>query len=153
MQDSRECVNLVLVAVERRAMLRSFKRDLASLAPLFEFTGDFAIAHQLDESVLFAMNLSIEELFTNMVKYGGGDDIVFVALDILGDDLVIELVHAGAREFDPNTAKAADPKQSLAEREPGGLGLQLVRSVMDVVSYQHTDGDARIKLVKHLRGA
>ncbi len=134
-------------------MLRSFKRDLSSLEPLFEFTGDFAATHRLDAAVIFAMNLSIEELFTNMVKYGGGDDSVFVALDVLGDDLVIELVHEGAREFDPNTAQTVDPKQSLEERVPGGLGLQLVRSVMDLVSFEHTDGAARIKLVKHLRGA
>ena len=134
-------------------MLRSFKRDLSSLEPLFEFTGDFAATHRLDDAIVFAMNLSIEELFTNMVKYGGGDDSVFVALDVLGDDLVIELVHEGAREFDPNTAKTVDPKQSLEERVPGGLGLQLVRSVMDLVSFEHTDGAARIKLVKHLRGA
>ena len=38
-------------------------------------------------SSVLGLNLSIEELFTNMVKYGGGDDKVFVALDVLGDDL------------------------------------------------------------------
>ncbi len=131
-------------------MLRSFKRDLASLEPLFEFTGDFARTHRLDESVVFAMNLSIEELFTNMVKYGGGDDTVFVALDVLGDDLMIELVHSGAHEFDPSAAPAVDPKRSLEEREPGGLGLQLVRSVMDHVAFAHVNGSARVTLTKHL---
>jgi len=134
-------------------MLRSFKRDLSSLEPLFEFTGAFAATHQFDDATTFAMNLAVEELFTNMVKYGGGDDKVFVALDVLGDDLVIELVHSGAQAFDPADAASVDPKLSLEERTPGGLGLQLVRSVMDHIAYEHTDGSARIKLVKHLRGA
>ncbi len=131
-------------------MQRSFKRDLSSLAPLFEFTGEFSATHQFDDATTFAMNLAVEELFTNMVKYGGGDDKVFVALDVISDDLVIELVHAGAQAFNPTEAAAPDPKQPLEERMPGGLGLQLVRSVMDHIAYQHTDGSSHIKLVKHL---
>jgi anti-sigma regulatory factor (Ser/Thr protein kinase) len=134
-------------------MQRSFKRDLSSLEPLFEFTGDFAKAHRLDEPVVFAMNLAIEELFTNMVKYGGGDDTVFIALDVLSDDLVIELFHSGAREFDPSDAKPVDRNQPLENREPGGLGLQLVRSVMDHVAFEHKNGGARVTLSKRLRGA
>jgi serine/threonine-protein kinase RsbW len=131
-------------------MLRSFQRDLSSLEPLFEFTGDFAAAHRLDDAIVFAMNLAVEELFTNMVKYGGGDDVVSVDLDVRGDDLVIELVHAGALAFDPAAAKRIDPKRPLEEREPGGLGLQLVHSVMDDVAYEHRNGSARITVVKHL---
>ena len=131
-------------------MLRSFKRDLSSLEPLFEFTGDFAATHRLDDAIVFAMNLTIEELFTNMVKYGGGDDVVSVDLDVRGDDLVIELVHAGARAFDPAAAKRVDPTSPLGEREPGGLGLQLVRSVMDDVTFEHRNGGARITVTKHL---
>lgn len=132
-------------------MLRTFKRDLGSLEPLFEFTGDFATAHRLDDAIVFAMNLTVEELFTNMVKYGGGDDQVSVGLDVRGDDLVIELVHAGALEFDPTAAEPVDPLRSLGEREPGGVGLHLVRNMMDDVAYRHENGDARITVVKHLR--
>jgi anti-sigma regulatory factor (Ser/Thr protein kinase) len=63
---------------------------------------------------------------------------------------VIELVHAGARAFDPTAARPVDPKRPLEEREPGGLGLQLVRSVMDDVAYEHRDGGARVTVTKHL---
>jgi anti-sigma regulatory factor (Ser/Thr protein kinase) len=131
-------------------MLRSFKRDLSSLEPLFEYTGDFAAAHRLDDAVVFAMNLTVEELFTNMVKYGGGGDEVSLGLDVRGDDLVIELVHAGALAFDPTAAEPVDPSRSLDERQPGGVGLHLVRNMMDHVAYEHKNGDARITVVKHL---
>jgi anti-sigma regulatory factor (Ser/Thr protein kinase) len=131
-------------------MLRSFKRDLSSLEPLFEFAGDFARTHRLDDAIVFAMNLAIEELFTNMVKYGGGDDMVSVGLDVQGDDLVIELVHSGAVAFDPGAAAPVDVTRSLGERRPGGMGLHLVKSVMDAVRYEHKNGDARITLTKHL---
>jgi anti-sigma regulatory factor (Ser/Thr protein kinase) len=131
-------------------MLRSFKRDLASLEPLFEFTGDFATAHRLDDAIVFAMNLTVEELFTNMVKYGGGGDQVSVGLDVRDDDLVIELVHTGALAFDPTAAELVDPSRSLDERQPGGVGLHLVRNMMDHVAYEHKNGDARITVTKHL---
>ncbi len=142
-----------VVVVERPTMQRSFKRELDSLEALFEFTGEFADAEHLDDAIVFAMNLSIEEIFTNMVKYGGGDDAVFIALDVLGDDLVVEMVHGGAREFDPSAVKAADPKQPLEDRTPGGLGLQLVRSVMDHVAFERRDGAAHYTLNKRVRGA
>lgn len=131
-------------------MLRSFKRDLTSLEPLFKFTGDFAKTHRLEDATVFAMNLAVEELFTNMVKYGGGDDTVSVAIDVRDGDLVIELVHTGAAAFDASAARPLDPKRSLEEREPGGMGLHLVRSVMDKVAFEHRDGDARVTLTKHL---
>ncbi len=131
-------------------MLRSFKRDLSSLEPLFEFTGDFAQTHRLDDAIVFAMNLAIEELFTNMVKYGGGDDVVSIGLDVRGDDLVIELVHVGARAFDPSAAAPVDPKRPLEERRPGGMGLHLVKSMMDEFTYEHRNGDAHVTVTKHL---
>lgn len=131
-------------------MLRSFKRDLDSLEPLFDFTGEFAAVHRLDEPVVFAMNLAVEELFTNMVKYGGGDDAVSVGLDVRDNDLVIELVHGGADEFDPTSTVPADVTRPLEERRPGGMGLLLVRSMMDTIAYEHRDGDACVTLTKRL---
>jgi len=136
--------------VARRFMRRSFPRDLTSLEPLFQFAGDFARSNQLAEPDVFAMNLAVEELFTNMVKYGGGDDVVSVDLQVRDEALVIELVHAGARQFDPTAAPVPDRNRSLEDREPGGLGLQLVRSVMDDFAYEDKNGVARITVTKRL---
>ena len=131
-------------------MLRSFTRDLSSLEPLFDFTGEFAAVHRLEEPVAFAMNLAVEELFTNRVKYGGGDDLVSLGLDVRGNALVIELAHSGARRFDPTAVPAVDVSRPLAEREPGGLGIQLVRSIMDDIAYEDRDGVAHVTVSKRL---
>ena len=131
-------------------MRRSFPRDLSSLELLFEFTGAFAGSNGLAEPDVFAMNLAVEELFTNMVKYGGGDDLVSIGLELRDEALVIELVHAGARRFDPTAAPVPDRKRSLADREPGGLGIQLVRSMMDDIAYEDKNGVARITVTKRL---
>jgi anti-sigma regulatory factor (Ser/Thr protein kinase) len=134
-------------------MQRSFKRELGSLAPLFEFTNEAAVRYGLDEAVVFAMNLAIEELFTNMIKYGGGDAEVTVGLDVRDGRLEIEMVHPGARPFDVTSTGAVDVDEPLAERDPGGLGLHLMRRVMDDVVYEHKNGAARITLKKRLGGS
>jgi anti-sigma regulatory factor (Ser/Thr protein kinase) len=133
-------------------MQQSFKRTLGSLEPLFEFIGDFAGRERLGEDAVFAVNLAIEELFTNMVKYGGGAGEVSVDLSVCERDLVILMVHAGADDFDPTEAGDMDADQPLSERTPGGIGLHLVRKVMDSVTYEHRDGAAYLRLSKHLGG-
>jgi anti-sigma regulatory factor (Ser/Thr protein kinase) len=133
-------------------MQRSFKRTLGSLEPLFGFIGEFAGRERLDEDAVFALNLAIEELFTNMVKYGGGADEVSIDLAVCDGDLVAVLIHPGADEFDPTSAEEADPDRPLSERVPGGLGLHLVRRMMDSVTYEHRDGAAQLRLTKHLGG-
>jgi anti-sigma regulatory factor (Ser/Thr protein kinase) len=133
-------------------MQRSFKRNLGALEPLFEFIGEFAGRERLREDAVFALNLAVEELFTNMVKYGGGADEVSIDLTVCDGDLVVVMDHPGADEFDPTETADVDPEQPLADREPGGIGLHLVRRMMDSVTYEHRDGAARLRLTKHLGG-
>jgi anti-sigma regulatory factor (Ser/Thr protein kinase) len=133
-------------------MQRSFNRTLDSLEPLFEFTGAFAARERLGEDVVFALNVAIEELFTNMVKYGGGSDEVSIDVSVCDHELVIVMVHPGADEFDPTETADVDAEQPLAKRVPGGIGLHLVRRVMDSVTYEHRDGAAHLRLTKHLGG-
>lgn len=130
---------------------RAFRRDLDALAGVFDFASDFAEAHALGESAVYAMNLSLEELFTNIVKYGqkGGAD-VGIDLGIRDGYLVIEVTDGGAEPFDFTTAAAADVDRSLEEREEGGLGIHLIRSIMDYIKYEYEDHHARITLRKRL---
>ena len=50
-------------------MEKKFKRDLNSLDGIFKFINEFSAKTGVDESVVFTINLVVEELFTNMVKY------------------------------------------------------------------------------------
>jgi anti-sigma regulatory factor (Ser/Thr protein kinase) len=133
-------------------MQRSFKRELGSLPPLFEFTNEAAVRYHLDKDVVHAMDLAVEELFTNMVKYGGGGADVSVGVEVREGGLVIEMVHPGATPFDVTASGAVDVTRALDQRAPGGLGLHLVRRVMDDVVYTHEKGAARITLRKRLGG-
>jgi anti-sigma regulatory factor (Ser/Thr protein kinase) len=59
-------------------MEKNFKRDFNALDEVFEWIAAFVTAQQIDPGAAYAVNLAVEELFTNMVKYGAGNtaDIV-----------------------------------------------------------------------------
>jgi anti-sigma regulatory factor (Ser/Thr protein kinase) len=130
---------------------RNFKRHVDALAGVFDFASDFADEHALGESVVYAMNLSLEELFTNIVKYGrrdGGE--IGIDLAVRDGYLVIEVVEGNAEPFDITSATEPDVHRGLEQREEGGLGIHLIRSIMDYIKYEYENRNARITLKKRL---
>jgi anti-sigma regulatory factor (Ser/Thr protein kinase) len=132
-------------------MQGSFERDLAALESVFRFTEEFTVANKVNKSVSFAMNVAIEELFTNIVKYSADDGSeISIHLAITGDDLVVKITAVDNERFDITTLNKVDLDKSLDERKIGGIGLHLVRSFVDKITYDYQDGAACIELVKHL---
>ena len=111
------------------------------------------LGHQEDWSndLLFRVHLVLEELVLNIIDYGfddGRDDheleVVLVSED---DDLTIEVTDDGI-PFDPlQDAKKPDVDAPLEDRPIGGLGVHLVRTMMDEVSYRREDGKNHLTLV------
>ena len=132
-------------------MKRSFKKSIDALDDVFEFTSRFVDSHDLDETTAFAANLAIEELFTNIVKYsGGGGETISILLNITGKNLVIRLTDFDVEKFDLTKVKHVDVGKTLDERAVGGIGLHLVRNVVDKITYEYKDRVACITLTKHL---
>jgi anti-sigma regulatory factor (Ser/Thr protein kinase) len=135
-------------------MKRLFKKNLGALAVIFDFTAEFISTNHIDESTAFAVNLAIEELFTNIVKYGDeSGEVVSIQLDTCGNELVVELVDFDANPFDVTKAGKVDVTKSIEERGVGGLGLHLVHNVMDEITYEYKNRNAYITLTKHLEDA
>jgi len=105
-------------------MHKEFKRSLASLDEVFHFLAQFADQNAFDKSILHAMNLAVEELFTNMVKYNQ-DNPNNIEVDVLLKDkiLTIALIDFEEDPFDITTNKVYDLNQSVADRPIGKLGL------------------------------
>lgn len=131
-----------------------FKRNIGALERVFEFTGTFASERGLGDATVYAMNLVVEELFTNVVKYGAasGSD-VSICVDVTGGELVIEIVEANTDPFDITAAPGVDVNRPLDERREGGLGIHLIRSIMDYINYEYSNGCARIVVRKRLEGS
>jgi len=132
-------------------MQATFKRDMGELARAFGLVSEFARERGLGESGTYLLNLAVEEIFTNIVKYGapGGGDIDILA-EVAGGELVVEIVERGAEPFDPTQVPDADITAPLEARSPGGLGLHMLRKLMDEMTYAHVDGDTHIRMSKRL---
>lgn len=133
-------------------MEKKFQRKIDSLENIFKFASKFINNNQLDNDTAFAINLVIEELFTNMVKYHPGnsnDILISIAKD--ANKLIISLTDYDVEPFDITDTRDVNPDQSLEERRIGGLGLYFVMKMMDNVNYDYKDGQSKITLIKQLR--
>lgn len=129
----------------------SFERDFGGLGEVFAFTERFAEAQRFDEPLRYSINLVVEELFTNMVKYNtGGGCHIAIRLDVRDGTLRIELVDDDVDPWDPNEAPAVKLDQPIEERKPGGLGLYLVRSIVDDLKYEYTNRQMKVTAIKNL---
>jgi serine/threonine-protein kinase RsbW len=132
-------------------MEREFRKTIESLGDIFEAVSDYTRKHQINEETAFQINLAIEETFVNMVKHnpGTGEDIA-ISLNLENNTLIIRLIDRNVDLFDVTKAGDVDTNQPIHERKPGGLGLHLIKNVMDDVHYEYTNRTCTIKLVKQL---
>ena len=118
---------------------REFARSNDSLATLFEFTSEFFVRNRLDPRILPMVDFALEELFTNMVKYTLSDGgPISVELACVDGALEVALVDTGVEPFDMTQAPDVDVNRPIEERQPGGLGLHLVRRLVDSWDYQYS---------------
>ena len=100
-------------------------------------------------NLVFRANLVLEELLVNIIKYGQSDGVngFEITLTSEPDRLTIEVVDEG-KPFDPvKDAPAPVLTGSLEDRPVGGLGLHLVRSLVDELSYKRKRGKNHVALV------
>lgn len=130
---------------------RRFPRDIGSLDAIFGFVREFFVSERLPDELRFGIEVSIEELFVNMVRHqrGGGGEVA-VDLRRTGAELVVRLVDRDVEPFDPRAAPEARTDAPIGERRPGGLGIHFVRKLVDRIDYSYENRVSTTVLVKRL---
>jgi anti-sigma regulatory factor (Ser/Thr protein kinase) len=129
--------------------IKAFDRSFAALDQVFEFADTFFRDHGVEDRSAFALKLAIEEIFTNFVKYNPDSQASLkIQLEQNGGDVVVRLVDPDTEPFDITHYDIADTSSGLEDRVPGGLGLYLVRKMVDNVEYEHADRTSTIILTK-----
>lgn len=113
---------------------------LAELEKLPEFVEAYCTSLPTPPSLDLSLNLAIEEAMVNCVNYAypkgtEGEVSLTISWDDVQHELKFVLVDAGA-PFDPTAVPEPDTTLSAEERPIGGLGILLVRKIMDTVSYR-----------------
>ncbi len=118
------------------------KNNLSELESVNKVVAEFAERHHLSSQVLFNLNLALEEILTNVISYGYDDKDeheITVRLFVEQGQLNVEVDDDG-RPFNPLEAPEPDLSKSLEERPVGGLGIHLVRKLMDELEYRREEG-------------
>ena len=127
----------------------SFTRDVERLSEIYQFAEDVMSANDIDDSVRFPIHLALEELFVNLVTYNpGAQQDIRIDVEIVSQGVTVTITDHDAEDFDVTRDPGVDTSASLRERKPGGLGLHLIRHMVDSLEYDHRDGRSRIRFSK-----
>jgi len=113
-------------------------------------------AQGVSRAVTWPMEVSLDEVLANVVRHGlagrGAEAQVELELQLdPGNPPRCEVrIADDGPEFDPLRTEAPDTSLGVDERPIGGLGIELVRRLMDEVHYERKDGRNRLRLVRHL---
>jgi len=125
---------------------QTFRPSFDALAELVAFTASAFDTQGIDRRLLPAVDFALEELFTNVVKYGGSGADIEVELRAIAGGVEACLTAEGVADFDPTQAPPKDTTLPIEQRQPGGLGVQLTRQLVDSIEYEYQDTQRRSRV-------
>jgi len=128
----------------------AIKNELSELAGLNATLGQFLDAHGVPHRAAYAVNLAIDELVVNVMRYAYVDDdthVIDIELTIEALQVILRITDDG-RPFDPRRGPALD--LHAEDREAGGLGLILVLDMVDGLTYRRMDEKNWVEVRVHL---
>lgn len=126
------------------------KSSLSELKALCRHLKDFGYAKGLPQKCLSEVNLGLDELFTNIVSYGFEDESehrIKFSLTKYNDTLVVKVEDDGI-PFNPLDVTNHQLSQDLDSINVGGLGIHLIKKMMDNIDYIREAGKNKVILKK-----
>ena len=124
------------------SLSQTIGNTLTSLPPLTMAVNRFLDQHTIPSEAIFRVNLAIEEIVTNIIKYGYDDTAphtISVNLTLFPDMIRLQLKDDG-HSFDPLQTPEPNIHVPLDQRKLGGLGLHLVRETVSRIAYRRKNG-------------
>jgi serine/threonine-protein kinase RsbW len=115
---------------------------------------EFLEIEGVDPQAVFRINLTLEEIVTNIIKFGHDDHTahrIDVAVNVNPENVEAVIIDEG-REFNPVVYQREVPSEILTERSTGGLGIFLIKKLLSTMNYRR-EGKRNIVEVKAERKA
>ena len=119
-------------------MRKEYKRNFDEIQNIVADTEQFFEEESIHPSLRMKVDLSIEELFVNMVTYDTETDRnILIEMNPIENGIEVSLTDFDVEPFDPTKPRDIDIDAPLTERNPGGLGLYLVLKMADSITYHY----------------
>ena len=128
------------------------KNQVGELEKVNQFIEDIGDELGLDMELRMNLNLVMEEMVTNIIFYAypeGKIADIELSAECDGKELTFVLSDQG-KEFDPTLKEDADPNIDPCEREIGGMGIFIVKNIMNEVTYQRLEGRNLLTMKKNI---
>jgi Anti-sigma regulatory factor (Ser/Thr protein kinase) len=131
------------------------KNQISELEKIAQFIEGICEELGLDMEMQMNLNLVIEEMVTNVIFYAYPKDVeaeieLLVKSDNDDKQLTFVLSDHG-KPFDPTTRETTDLSVNPAERDLGGMGIFIVKNIMDEVTYQRLEDNNLLTMTKNIK--
>ena len=131
----------------------TLKNDVHEVTKLSSFEKALFEKIGLEDALASKMRLAVEEAVVNVMEYAypiGEEGEIEICMTTDGECLTVVVTDAGT-PFDPTLKEGVDISLSAEERQIGGLGIHLLRALMDDVHYEYLNGRNTLTLTKRLK--
>ena len=128
----------------------AIRNKLADLAILSDALERFCVQHGVARKLLVQLQVALDEIVSNVIKYAwpeGGTHELSVRITTRRNGVEVEIIDDG-RAFDPLGVPAPERRPAGGRPRPGGVGIHMIKQLMDGVEYARSDGRNHIILTK-----
>jgi serine/threonine-protein kinase RsbW len=137
------------MATSKSMTIANTIEDMSRLCAEFH---TFLAEAKLQSSTIYALDLALEEMITNIIKYSYDDhrDHAIKVEVELAEESVYMLIEDDGHEFDPLSQNAPDLDLDIADREVGGVGIFLTLNMVNEINYSREDNKNRLRITVNL---
>jgi serine/threonine-protein kinase RsbW len=140
-------MTLTRQAVNQNSWQRSFGGAISEISSAAGWLDSITAELEVAKSQVFAMQVCLEELMSNIVLHGGTGDPLTISVAVQAlPDRVVMIVEDDGRAFDLAQAPAKAIDRPLNQLQPGGLGIHLIKNFATSLHYARTPTGNRVVL-------
>ncbi len=126
----------------------SFINNMQELTHVLQVVNVFLEPRELQSKLIYAVNLILEEILMNIIKYGYDDEEsheIKVQIEVEQEEVALTVIDDG-KEFNPLTIPRPDHSKSAMDRLEEGLGLQFIRHMRNAMEYRREENKNILKI-------